>query len=1258
MKQSRSVLVTDNLYDYALAVSAHRRLAEAKGLDGCYPVMLSSDQVKEIEPLLSYYGITPINFASLFQSEDFIQRSREIERSIYPATSVPIVISSFAPPAVLARSLSFSLRENNPLVFVDLSYFELERIDKGPAAGRPDHLIIAHSQSPLAVAAAFYAAEADKRLCLVDNLNDVERMLQGQNLSSVMLVDDFATFNKGFLERLLQWSMESCAAPLPLGILTAYSPNEFSALVWRLLIHRDFHRSGHRSAEPEGLERLTLQSMKPVEYYVISEHGNEMHMHHGHHEVICGAFSSAFKRAGTPVFNCEINCPHEGRVRSSEVLAHNVIILSCNTFTLGDGIVPPEYAVILNFLNGWPTSIIAPFKHVQSNLGMAILVDALIRSGYSLGEISQRLNSVTQLGTRPDYAYVLIGDPEVVPSASDQPVYAPISVEAYDSGVEVECSPSGKRVVECLIPQESIAHLMGNGHALTVDPVSRELCEQDVFFAFRPLEQARQLGVMVFSTRSLPDSVQTYRLHPAHKLNDAHKRRALDQVRKISELSVFGIDKSTLQTAKDIILEPVRAMLSYPRPLELALGEAAARHFQILLNDALWRARHLLIERIMTDLGMRRLWFSQQYGQAYPLQYRLPTTEEACACPTCNSKTYAWRYEDNCTDLPSRNMLICARCGIIADGPAQAEIEIQLPPFNELVGDRHEQKLVLRNLSDRKIDLTIFAQFNQWRKLGSTVAPLMQDIVLEPGETVETEARFTFEGPLPNDILEIQSCVLTDRLDLYCVTQRGISSQGGIYLDMAKQHRNGNPHEQAEHHAHHVHATQDPHHSPQSHGSHASAHSHESHHAVLQETAAATNGSKDFLVFVEPHAALFRYLEIAQQNYRTLILTSNPDSCRAGEHKYNHSMARAQSSHIDQIVECDTGHSETMLEALQPFGERIAGVLAGEDSFVPVSAELGTALGFDYTEASDAICLHLKTAMKQRFAEKGVPTPRFVVTHDLDETVAAWEKFHRNCMVKMVDSASSMNIYRVTNRADLEEAWDTIVHNRKNVVTPIPLSQEVIVEEFVGGRELSIEGYIQDDKITILNFCEKVTGPNFIVVGHYLPAEVSPREEEHLRRTAEKCVRALELRNSVFHVEVHIMNDIPYVIECAGRPPGQHMVELMRRCYGFDMMQISIDLATGKKVSEPERQPQRHYAMLALYSEKAGILQRIEGLEELQTHGGASHVHLEVKEGDRVPALSNFSDKCGFVILEDESAKGIRQKTSSMRENFRLVVSD
>jgi biotin carboxylase len=222
---------------------------------------------------------------------------------------------------------------------------------------------------------------------------------------------------------------------------------------------------------------------------------------------------------------------------------------------------------------------------------------------------------------------------------------------------------------------------------------------------------------------------------------------------------------------------------------------------------------------------------------------------------------------------------------------------------------------------------------------------------------------------------------------------------------------------------------------------------------------------------------------------------------------------------------------------------------------------------------------------------------------------------------------------------------------------PFPPAREVILEDFIAGRELTVEGYVSGDRVTILNFSEKQTAANFIVVGHLIPAMLSPAEQDQLTATGEQCARALGIRNTVFHAEVHIREGLPYVIECAARPPGLHTVEMIQRCYGYDLTEISIELAAGRCVSTPRTNAQRHAAILALYSTERGVLERVDGLEELESRGGVFRVKVDAEKGSRINPLTTFWDVYGFVVLEDATPEGLRAKARWAREHLRLVLS-
>lgn len=440
---------------------------------------------------------------------------------------------------------------------------------------------------------------------------------------------------------------------------------------------------------------------------------------------------------------------------------------------------------------------------------------------------------------------------------------------------------------------------------------------------------------------------------------------------------------------------------------------------------------------------------------------------------------------------------------------------------------------------------------------------------------------------------------------------------------------------------------------------HANSHHHpHDHHPHPSPEHTATRLGEKLVVVIEPHFALYRYLQVIHdKGYRTMVLAIDPASARAGEAKNDLRMGGGHESRIDELVPYESLTVESLLKAVAPYSDRIAGVVAGEDAAVPIAAELGGALGFDYARPEDARCQHLKTAMKQRLVERGVRTPAFKVARTLEEAIAAWEGFGGDCILKMVDFAASLNVFRVTSREQIEEAWDTIVNNRRQLKAFFELAREVILEEFVAGRELTVEGYTQGDRIEVLNFSKKLTESNFIVVGHYIPALVSEEEERQLAEIAIQCIRALGLRNTVFHVEVHIRDGVPYVIECAARPPGQHAVELIQKTYGIDLMGISVDLATGKEVHVTRRDPRGHHAILALYSKISGVLEEFRGLDELRSRGGVLHVSLGIKPGDRVEALQTFRNKYGLVILGSDSPHDLREKAQWLRDNVHMAVA-
>jgi biotin carboxylase len=398
-----------------------------------------------------------------------------------------------------------------------------------------------------------------------------------------------------------------------------------------------------------------------------------------------------------------------------------------------------------------------------------------------------------------------------------------------------------------------------------------------------------------------------------------------------------------------------------------------------------------------------------------------------------------------------------------------------------------------------------------------------------------------------------------------------------------------------------------------------------------------------YLVIVDPVAHFFRYVTSARgKGLNVLALVANPDLCREEESAYAQAVGDYPADGIERLIAWDGVQDSAALAALEPYRDRISGLVAGDEVTVASTARIGCALGFSYASAEDARCQQIKSAMKLRLAERGVSTPPFAIVTTLDEAAYQWQRFGRDAMLKMVDYAMSFGVFRVRTRDELCAAWEQIRTGREALDHALPREEAVLVEQYVMGREFSVEGYVSGDRVEILNFSEKLSHPNFMVIGHYIPAQTSAPEERLLSDLARQCVVALGVRDSVFHAEIHVADDRAWVIECASRPPGQFSVSVMERVYGFDLMDISIDLACGNPIAAHRQSPRSWNAIMALYSDRPCIVRSVEALSALRNRPECYSLRCQVKSGDVVNRLESFRDVLGLAMLEAPDPDSVR----------------
>lgn len=198
-----------------------------------------------------------------------------------------------------------------------------------------------------------------------------------------------------------------------------------------------------------------------------------------------------------------------------------------------------------------------------------------------------------------------------------------------------------------------------------------------------------------------------------------------------------------------------------------------------------------------------------------------------------------------------------------------------------------------------------------------------------------------------------------------------------------------------------------------------------------------------------------------------------------------------------------------------------------------------------------------KNKMRQCFMENGVPSPKFTLADDNNHYQIADFKFP--LIVKPTDRSGSRGVEKVLDPVQLEEA---VIRARKE-----SFEHKAIIEEFVTGREISVESISYKGKHFILQITDKVTtgAPFFVELEHHQPSSLSENVKARVREIVLHALDALHIQYGASHSELKITEDGDIkIIEIGARMGGDFIgSNLVQLSTGYDFLKGVIEVALG-----------------------------------------------------------------------------------------------
>lgn len=231
------------------------------------------------------------------------------------------------------------------------------------------------------------------------------------------------------------------------------------------------------------------------------------------------------------------------------------------------------------------------------------------------------------------------------------------------------------------------------------------------------------------------------------------------------------------------------------------------------------------------------------------------------------------------------------------------------------------------------------------------------------------------------------------------------------------------------------------------------------------------------------------------------------------------------------------------------------------DVAAPTVAYVAEKMGLRGNTYKAAITANNKYLMRNALQNAGLLCPLYKRMKSVDEcllfTVEVCEK---GLIVKPTDRSGSLGVTKVETVDELPGALENALNSSFN--------HEAIVEEYVEGREISVEFISYQGKHYPLQITDKVTtgAPHFVELEHHQPAKLSNEQFVEIYDMTAKALTALGITNGASHSEYKITADgLIYVIEIGARMGGDfigsHLVQLSTE---YDFLKGVIDVALGQ----------------------------------------------------------------------------------------------
>jgi hypothetical protein len=331
-------------------------------------------------------------------------------------------------------------------------------------------------------------------------------------------------------------------------------------------------------------------------------------------------------------------------------------------------------------------------------------------------------------------------------------------------------------------------------------------------------------------------------------------------------------------------------------------------------------------------------------------------------------------------------------------------------------------------------------------------------------------------------------------------------------------------------------------------------------------------------------------------------------------------------------------------------GQDIDSILALGDRPTVPAAYVARGLGIHYNHPASVEACRSKLRMREVFREAGLRVPWFraVSLHPAPEPLLLGITYP--CVLKPLSLSASQGVVRANSREEFISAAARI--HRLLDSPEIQAAREanldqILVEGYIPGREVAVEGLLTDGQLRILAIFDKpdaLEGPYFEETIYVTPSRFSLEQQSEVERCTADAVRTLGLSHGPVHAEFRVNDDGIWPLEVAPRPIGGLCARALRfaprpanqsePAIGLEelLLRHALDLPGS---DWPREQTASGVMMIPV--PRSGVLEKIEGEAVARSVPGITGLEITARLHDYIAAWPEGSSYLGFLFASGKT---------------------